>query len=910
MDNDSTGNNDKRSWRERLGIGQKDLPKISDDFKSAPTASPVRATSAAPIAAKPVVRPVPAAPRAPAPVAPRVAVPAAPVVGGAKAAPRVVAKPAPAAPRVTVSSSADDTHRVVHGHTTSEHITSRQAAADHMIATVHGTTTQMTEHVTRAAVRAAPAPVVQQSESSEILAAKLKAQRDAAERLAETRVQAARQKAEAKVQSEVSSSPKYIFADDEPVRAAPPPPPPPAPTRTPLPPRPVARPQAPVAPPIQQPQMAPPRAPLGAGANLPPPPQRPAIPNPPPAQPPFGLPGYGQPHPQAYRAQMPPPQYRPIDPSQGYAPPPPPPQFQQRGFAPPPGRFAPPPAPPQNYAPPPVYQEPAYEPYEQEQAYVPPPAPPQPPQGFNRPMQRSMRPPPPPMDMGGDVFETPVRPQRRATAGDYGQAYRELETGYDEPQQSSSRGIWLLAGLLCLALGVAAGGAYFWNKMVKPGAVISTVDPGGTPVVPPPVVPDRTPPEQTPGTDTQSGAVTKKKIYDRIVGDAEVLGNNLVPTEEAPQQPEQGTQGEVPAVQGEAPQEGQPLPMPPPPGENGTIGDQGALPTPAQPSLATSEKSDPAAGESQAAVLPSATPAPDAQAGQSTTVATNNVQEQNTTPEPASANSELSQTATQEAPATQEPASLTEQPGTSQSAETVEDTATPAPVRKRITPKKPKPKVAASQGQRSLGSKPVVLVRARAAPIPRAERDSQPPQRRAARNTGGGVYQEEFVGNSDGGGIYGADLGNTSRSASASSVPSTPSRKKTLLGSFQNADDEVASAQTPAPTQARRPLFEQDQPRVTEQPVQRASTQAAATGYVAQLASFTSQAEANRASAALKSKYPQLVSQYRTVIWQAPVGGVTRYRVGLGPVATQSAANDVCAKLIAAGERDCLASRR
>jgi hypothetical protein len=904
MDNDSTGNNDKRSWRERLGIGQKDLPKISDDFKAAPAAPPVRATSAAPIAAKPVARPAPAAPRAPAPVASRATVPAAPVVGAAKAAPRVVARPAPAAPRVAVTSAPDDTHKVVHGHTTSEHITSRQAAADHMVATVHGTTTQMTEHVTRTAVRAASAPVAQQSESSEILAAKLKAQRDAAERMAEHRVQAARQKAEAKVQAEVTSSPKYIFADDEPVRAAPPPPP--APTRTPLPPRPVARPQAPVAPPIQQPQMAPPRAPLGAGANLPPPPQRPAIPNPPPAQPPFGLPGYGQPHPQAYRAPMPPPQYRPIDPSQGYAPPPPPPQFQQRGFAPPPSRFSPPP-PQQNYAPPPAYQEPAYEPYEQEQAYVPPPAPPQPPQGFNRPMQRSMRPPPPPMDMGGEVFDTPVRPQRRATAGDYGQAYRELETGYDEPQQSSSRGIWLLAGLLCLALGVAAGGAYFWNKIVKPGAEVTSVEQPSTPVVDPPVEPPKTEAPQTP--DAQAGASTKKRIYDRIVGDREVLGNNLVPTEEAPQQPEQGTQGEVPAAQGEATQEGQPLPMPPPPGENGTIGDQGALPTPAQPSLETSEKSDPAAGESQAAVVPSATPTADEKTGQGALASNDG------SPEPASANSDspTPASATNEVAQaeTSAPAALTEQPGTSQSAETVEDTVEPAPVRKRFTPKKPKPKLANTPRQRSLGSKPVVLVRAKAAPIPRAERSTPATPRRVARNDGRGVYEEDFVGNANGGGIYGAELGNTDASTATSKVPSTAPKKKTLLSSFQSAEDDVASVQTPAPTKARRPLFEQDTPQAVEQPVQRASTASAGgNGYVAQIASYVSQADATRAFSALKVKYPNLVSQYRPVISQATVAGSTRYRLALGPLASQSAANDVCAKLIAAGERDCLAKRQ
>ena len=41
MDQNSTNGagTDKKNWRERLGIGAKDMPKLSDEFKPAPAAS-------------------------------------------------------------------------------------------------------------------------------------------------------------------------------------------------------------------------------------------------------------------------------------------------------------------------------------------------------------------------------------------------------------------------------------------------------------------------------------------------------------------------------------------------------------------------------------------------------------------------------------------------------------------------------------------------------------------------------------------------------------------------------------------------------------------------------------------------------------------------------------------------------
>ncbi|MBL8790812.1 MAG: hypothetical protein JNM45_09945, partial [Rhizobiales bacterium] len=72
MDQNSSNGTDKRSWRERLGIGAgKDMPRIAEEFT--PPAAP------AATAARPSVKP--------APMAPRPGVKAAPPRGSAAAAP-------------------------------------------------------------------------------------------------------------------------------------------------------------------------------------------------------------------------------------------------------------------------------------------------------------------------------------------------------------------------------------------------------------------------------------------------------------------------------------------------------------------------------------------------------------------------------------------------------------------------------------------------------------------------------------------------------------------------------------------------------------------------------------------------------------------------------------------------------
>lgn len=147
MDQDSSNGTgpDKRNWRERLGIGAKELPKLSDEFRDGPqmTSQP------------------------------------APPAGTAKAAPRApVTKPAPMAPRVAPKPA--------------------QPAAE---APGPAAAPSIPPSLSRATPRGAD------NAAQDALAEKLRAQRAAAERLAKQRVQAARSRAEGKKPDPVPQRP-------------------------------------------------------------------------------------------------------------------------------------------------------------------------------------------------------------------------------------------------------------------------------------------------------------------------------------------------------------------------------------------------------------------------------------------------------------------------------------------------------------------------------------------------------------------------------------------------------------------------------------------------------------------------------------------------------------------------------
>jgi SPOR domain len=756
-------------------------------------------------------------------------------------------------------------------------------------------------------VAAAPAPVAARPvappvprpapTSPDALANKLKSQRDAAEKLAIQRVAAAKQRAEAAMpaQAQVNGGiekPKFTFADDDTKSAAP------------------AQPPNRPVPPVQRPapqngysnQIAPPRPQLGGGQALPP---RPASPVPQQTYPqspayPQGQPYYPpqtpqypkgyQPPPQGY-AQVPPPAYRPIDPATGYAPQP-------------------------NYNPQ------LRQPYPSATGPIPPrlqvPQQRSPAAGFNPPASafgsegaRSLRPnlTPPFRPAAGvaqaegdedDIFEQPApRPTRRATADEYSQAYREVETGYEEEQTRSYTPLILLS---LIGLAVVAGLLGWWgyNNYIKNGGKLAGSQ-TEVPVVAAPVKPAKAAPDATATDNAAAGKAansSKKLIYDRIVGDREIPGGQMVPSEETPVQPLNNvTPAEpaapvapaadtVPAPSAGTGNDGTPLPLPPPPG--GAAAPQGALdPSGKNDIVKTAETIiTPAAG----AQSPAADALPVTPGTQIVSKSTDVVNAAASAP----AGSEVI-TAKVETP---KPAAAV--PETKPLDEAITDTP-PEPTvtaqNKKIIPKATQPKKT-STAEKSLGSKPVVLV---------------PPSKIARQNSAPVKTKNPSAISSEDNGLYGnSELGQGTQVAEAE-VPAVaaPQKRKTLLDLFKTDSATVAPSANAPEVTAPASSVQPTQQVATVAPKVAAPTPVSATGaYVAQLASFKSKSEATAEYSRLVAKHGEIIKRYAPIIEQAEVAGSTRYRLNIGPMATSNVASSLCSSLFAAGERDCLVHKQ
>ncbi len=489
MDQSSSNDTDKRNWRERLGIGNRELPRISGEFSRAKEATLVEV-----------------------------------VPEERSAQPVAVAKPAPMAPRVPPKAEGP-------APTTAER--------------------QMPAHNSRPIQASMP-------QSQDALADKLRSQRAAVEKLAEQRVTSARERADSPapapakpVASPGGEKPKFTFAEDEAkpdyirnLQVAPP-----------------ARPQQK---PVPQSQLSPPRPALG-GERILGAPQRQAGP------PPLG-----------YQ-----PQFRP-QPSQGYRPiegtngsrQPSMPSMQRRPGAGPMGQTVANeprlPTPRQN---PPPYARPAQDDFGYARPVY---EPPQRPAPRQEPVR--MRPQVFDDDFVDDIFEDTPLPKvnRRASATDYNQAYRESEGAYGNERRRSSAPLIILS---VLVISILAGAATVWYVNSNSKGVAAVVSTESAPVVAAPEQAAKVAPEQPvkAGLPEQGRAdPSKKEIYDRIIGDREVPSGKVVPTEEVPvqldsgQAPEPTGQTIQPSTDEAVVDEALPLPMPPPPGSTNDI--QGAMP--------------------------------------------------------------------------------------------------------------------------------------------------------------------------------------------------------------------------------------------------------------------------------------------------------------------------------------------
>lgn len=736
MDQNSTNDTDKRNWRERLGIGGKDLPRISGEFAKTPE----------PVVPEAAMRPA-----------------------------QAVAKPAPMAPRLPMKGAA------------------APAAAR-----------------PQQQVRPEGSP----PQAPDALAEKLRSQRAAAERLAEQRVTAAKQRAEnapsapapapapAKVPVVAAvpgEKPKFSFADDDAkvdfgsaIRSLPPgrPPQRPAP---------------------QQPQLSPPRPPLGGQPRIP-----------------TGTPAAG------FQ-----PQYRP-QPPRGYSPStyvPPPPLSQSRQSLNGP-LLQPQSGEPRLQTPrvnPDAYRRGPHDDlgyagagYETSQRAL---------------QQRTsaLRAPAYDDDYGDEIFEEAPAPrsQRRASANDYNQAYRENEGAYGDERRRSS-GPWLLLLFLMLAAGAAGAGVWYYQTNVKTVATNGSTDPA--PVVAAPEQSAKSAPEQPLDgqSNTTDAATSKKQIYDRIIGDNEVLGGRVVPSEEAPLQPEaqQGDAEQIPEPSGsfESLSEGGdalPLPMPPPPGTSNDI--QGALSTPPAKNTVALSSPDTATNSTSTAPGSEIAPVP----GETAAAATN----QQATPPAAPA------------PAMEE--IVNEEP---------------APVVKKPAAKKTK---AVAEDNVDLGAAPVVLV---------------PP---ADPAEGGQIASAPIV---------------VDQPVATQPAP-VVKKKKTLLGLFKGTNDDVPATQA-APAAPEQQVASIPEAAPVQQQAAPQQVASGGSGYFVQLASFKSQAEASAEFGRLKAKHSGIIGTLPSAINPATVGGSTRFRLAVGPVASRDQATRICSSLVAAGERDCLVRKQ
>ncbi|MBI2719915.1 MAG: SPOR domain-containing protein [Rhizobiales bacterium] len=721
------------------------------------------------------------------------------------------------------------------------------------------------------------------------LAEKLKAQRAAAEKLAEQRVNAARQRAEkrngavepsfmakpstgdGKGQPQPPPRPKFSFADDDAGRREPgaaaeslasSAPPRPAPATT-----------------ARQP-LLPPRPALGGDRT------QPSL-----------LRGSQTP---SFRADAAPPPFRPIDPATGY------PGLAARSAA-YTGQRAFGPDTPQGFATRLPARPAGFEPYRRGEAPATTAFEPTDPYGDgSRPSRtaparvRSR----PAEEHPDDIFEDEAPPQptrRRAVAGDYQSAYREAEAGFEDDRRRSS-GPWLLMIALLVAGAVVVAGLWIYNNKIRNVAGGQATD--TVPVVAAPEQPAKTATvAPTEGVAEAPTTGSKKQIYDRIVGDQEVSGGKVVPTEVTPIQPETGQQGAGQAMQpaGSTGQTGQgsevpiPLPLPPPPGDT-TSGSntQGKIDQPlgnniaaiapsAVPQLKTGD-GDTASGSGMAAATATTTNGGAADTAQASPLSVT---------EPAAKPTATATTPSDGSTAAASTAAsdgTTADSSTTPSVESVGGETPPAPLPKKAaaTHKTVSQKKTAQQETASLGASPVVLV------PPGQQTGSQQatsPSQGTFETSTQPVQQVQQV------------------------QPPPPRKKKTLLdllggsnaSSSQGAAEQVAVEPMPQNQSAGTKVAAVPQTQV-QTPTPAPPT--ASGTYMVQLSAFQSQAEAQTEYGRLRSQYPAIVGTLPPQITAVAVFGSTRYRLGLGPVKTRDQATQLCSSLFGVGVRDCLVRKQ
>jgi cell division septation protein DedD len=446
--------------------------------------------------------------------------------------------------------------------------------------------------------------------------------------------------------------------------------------------------------------------------------------------------------------------------------------------------------------------------------------------------------------------------------------------------------------------GLFVTGLWYYYFHMKPVSVTSG---GSVPVITAPTEPAKVNPEpstEPTGTDLAPASTAKKKIYDRILGEADA-GGQMVPTEEPPSliepTPQPDTTNMLPEPVAPSGQTGldngssampipepaggqnagetmptpEPLPLPPTPGNDGT---QGSISGPDTQALAAEVNNATRGSRTNGLSLAPEPGAiePSAAAGESLAMAE------------ANDSAAIDEQATP--PSDEEPAAAAPEPEEIQppKAKAKQKTAT-------TKPKQPSAvEEAASSGQ------PLVLVAPEELPPAAAAESVLPSTQDVATTT-----TETTTGSS---GLFGTGA----RKLTGKRAENAGSTAKTVSSSQQastSAQDQVASIDT-----QQRTTSSALQPEPAPAPKEATTTNSSSsggTGFVAQVASLRSEAEARAELDRLRGSYGNLIGSLSTRITKATVAGTTRYRLGFGPLPSRSQAAKLCSSLIAAGERDC-----
>ena len=474
-----------------------------------------------------------------------------------------------------------------------------------------------------------------------------------------------------------------------------------------------------------------------------------------------------------------------------------------------------------------------------------------------------------PKDDYDEVFEDDGGNRPRASARDYQSAYGEGDAFAEDTRRSSGPMLLLLAILAAIMLGV--GGWMYYNNFMK-NVAGSGAATGDVPVVNAPPDPAKVAPE-APAVTAEEPAAKKKQIYDRIVGEQEVIGGQLQQTEETPVPPDPAQPASsVPEASGtnlipapDAPVQGtdsqglptvdEPPPLPLPP-----AGEQGSLDNKSVERIAAAS-----AEPEQGATAPPTVPLPEPSATSSTSSSSSLLPPP---PEKATDGAALvSDTASPAAPAVD--------PAQDAASDTAAEPAPPPAPKKKQTAATNTKKKQQQAAEKKLGAQPVVLV-------PPAE--PAPPETETAASTPG-------------------------NDPPAQAAPAAPEKKKkTIMDLFRGgADDGQQAAATTGETQVAS--VEPPAPPVTAKK-QAEAPPATGSGFVIQLASFRTEGDARKEYKRLSAAYPSVIGGLQEQIRPTSVGGSTRFQLGLGPLASRSEATKVCSALITAGESDCIVRGR